>query len=162
MGGLGYYSCNFSASLKWFPNLSNLFFIYQTVFLKCVNYTSVGKIILQGLASPRDKSKKEKWRMPMSRSRKENEEEQVCSRISRFGFSPRSVPVTGAKMVSSKGPAPRLRSRLGLPRSPTESCGHGICQCFQPPQLSTPLWPPCPTCPHLGGTSGLTASTSGR
>lgn len=63
----------------------------------------------------------------MSGSRKENEEEQVCNRISRFGFSQRSVPDTGAKMVSSKGPVPRLHSRLGLPTSPTESCGHGIC-----------------------------------
>lgn len=84
--------------------------------------------------------------MPVSRSGKGNEEEQVHNRISRFGFSQRSVPDTGAKMVSSKSPVPRLHFRWGLPRSPTESCGHGICQYFRPPQLSTPLRPSRPTC----------------
>lgn len=124
------------------------------------------------MASPRDKSKKKNWRMPLSRSRKGNEDEQVCNRISRFGLLQRSVSDPGAKTVSSRGPVPRLHSRLGLPGSPTESCGHGICQYFcrpQAPKLLTPLWsaspapaPLPPPASHVGGTSGLSASHPGR
>lgn len=54
--------------------------------------------------------------MPVSRSRKGNEDEQVCNRISRFGLLQRSVSDPGAKTVSSRGPRSQAAFQIGSAR----------------------------------------------
>ena len=85
------------------------------------------------------------------------EEEQISNKLSRLGFSPRSAPDSGFKIVSPKSPVPRLPSTSGLLRE--SGSASGICQYILSSQVATSsaiaLSPPLPLPPPPTYTSGL-------